>query len=367
MATTHSGAEHDRDESDEEPPRAARRRTFWLDRLADGRRTRQRSAAAPGPWAAPIPRADRRAGRHRTPARPRRRDAARRVPAVPGPRPRDGRAGPAPGARSTPRAPAPATPTERPTRSGTGSGNTENSTNCSGTGPGNTDRATNRSGIGSGNTENSTNSLGHRPRQHRARRPLPRAPARATPRTRPTPPAPAPATPTARPTPRAPAPATPRTAPTMSEAGRGVARRSPASPHRSWPTVRAAASRTRAAVLAAGARPGGGRARTPSSGVCDLCPATHEIVPVVVARDRATSRVGDAVRADYVLVTTAQHIGVSGARSLNENSTGPCGRISIRHTAACDRCVRQAIPKSTPSAQATADFIGDTWLTTTMS
>ena len=113
--------------------------------------------------------------------------------------------------------------------------------------------------------------------------------------------------------------------------------------------------------------PGGGRARTPSSGVCDLGPATHEIVPVVVARDRATSPVSAAARGEDLAGDHPQHIGVSGARSLNENSTGPCGRISIRHTAACDRCVRHAIPKSTPSAQATADFIGDTWLTTTMS
>ena len=88
--------------------------------------------------------------------------------------------------------------------SGTGSGNTENSTNSSGAGPRNSEGATNSCGIGSGNTENSTNSSGAGPRQQRRRRQLLWAPARATPR----------APPTRRPR----VPVTPRTARSMSEA-----------------------------------------------------------------------------------------------------------------------------------------------------
>ena len=310
-------------------------------------------AAAPEPRAAPIPRADRRAARRR---RPRfghdvgtRRSGcrqyrgfdragrglhedhrARSTPRAPAPA--------TPRTRPTPAAPAPATPTEldqplghRPRQHreldqplGRRLGQHRELDHPSDVGPGNTENSTNSCGTGSGNTDGSTNSS-------------------------------------------APVPATPRTAPTTSEDGPGSR---DCSTGRAL-TVRAPAARRRRVsdCVGTGGRraPGGGRARTPSSGVCDRCPATHEIVPVAVERDRATSAVGDVSASTIVVDDHPQHIGVSGARSLNENSTGPCGRISIRHTAACDRCVRHAIPKSTPSAQATADFIGDTWLTTTMS
>ena len=56
-----------------------------------------------------------------------------------------------------------------------------------------------------------------------------------------------------------------------------------------------------------------------------------------------------------------------GTVSLNDISTGPRRRISMRQIDAGDRCERQEMPIVAPRAHATADLIGETWVTTATS